>query len=223
MFKIPAKKWLSNIWIIQNSGICLYEESLMKTKIEPHLISAFLLSIINLGKELAEEDIQIIKFHNLKILFKKNEFFIVAMAISEQAPKRESEALLELIHDEFERRYKEILKSWSGDESIFADFSSYLESLIKKYSLEVELIRTQVNVKVEKRYGLSNVIKDWETYRKSFKNWEKWFIKDKEKDETLIKLKDGSKVSLFDKISEKMNEYAKKEKEKRNSKFTIKT
>ncbi|MBD3352087.1 MAG: hypothetical protein GF364_11425, partial [Candidatus Lokiarchaeota archaeon] len=137
-----AKKWLSNVWIIQEaSGICIFEQSFMNIDMSPDLISGFLIAMLNFGRELTEKDLKMISFNELRIKFKKSDDLIIAIAVLDNCNDTEAAALINLIAEEFKQRYVSLLEHFSGDTSQFDEFGLYTEKIIDKKALPIYFVR----------------------------------------------------------------------------------
>lgn len=140
-----ANDWLSNLWIISNnSGVCIFEGNYKEITMNADLISGFLVAMINFGKELADKDLKKIQFNDLKIAFKHNKLFIIAVAITENAREPDVQAFLNLIEVEFQSRYGQYLENFSGDVAVFSDFNLYVESLLNRKALAVVYVKDQI-------------------------------------------------------------------------------
>lgn len=138
-------EWLSNLWIINNnSGVCVFEGNYKEITMNADLISGFLVAMINFGKELADKDLKKIQFNDLKIAFRYNKLFIIAVAFTDNALDPEVQAFLKLIEDEFQSRYGKYLEDFSGDVTVFSDFNTYVEKILNRKALAVEYVKSQI-------------------------------------------------------------------------------
>ncbi len=147
---LEPEKWLSNLWIIEkNSGICIFEQSYMEVNMNSDLISGFLVAMLNFGKELANKDLQSIQFNDLKISFKEQEKYIIAIAITDNANSRDVESFMELIIKEFAEKYEDKLDNFHGQVDVFNDFGIFVENLVNKKALGMILLKSKVITAIE--------------------------------------------------------------------------
>lgn len=140
----PAK-WLSNLWIIEKeSGVCIFEQGFMEITTDPDLISGFLIAMLNFGKELNDNEIQAIQFDNLKIHFKSGDKYIMAIAVTGTASIIDVDNFLDLMTKEFEDKYSNKLIEWDNNISDFTEFGTYIEQIVNKKALSIELLKSAV-------------------------------------------------------------------------------
>jgi len=140
-----ASDWLSNIWIIhKENGVCIFEQNFKNIETNSDLITGFIVAILNFGKEIADKNLQSIVFAGLKIMISIYDRFIIALAIDEDAPELDVKMFLEIVYDEFEKRYGNFLLNFNGDVSIFSDFESFIETLINKKAIAIEFLKNKI-------------------------------------------------------------------------------
>ncbi|MHA1820314.1 MAG: hypothetical protein ACTSU2_15415 [Promethearchaeota archaeon] len=124
-------------WILQDSGIPFYHFKFKKDikSIDKNLVASFLLTIQNIIKLNANQNIQAINFKDSKILIlirnnNKNKIFFLARVPQNEKEKNVLKELNKLA-DIFLEDYRFILEDWDGDTSVFDGFENRLAYLMK--------------------------------------------------------------------------------------------
>lgn len=143
--EVEPAKWLSNLWVIDaQSGICIFEINFMDLKFEPDLVSGFLVAMMNFGRELADNEIQQIRFKNLSIYFLNQNNLLVTAAVKELGVNKQVDLFLETVLMEFSNQYKDALKNFQGDVSIFNNFRDFIEYMIQKQSVGIYFLKSKL-------------------------------------------------------------------------------
>ncbi|MHA1818909.1 MAG: hypothetical protein ACTSVC_00435 [Promethearchaeota archaeon] len=128
---------LEELWILEESGICLFNYS--KTQqIDPNLLSGFITAIRTMSLRLTNMTIDTISFKNMNFIIYKDGVLNLLFVLSTKKEnlKKTKKVLLKII-EEFKERYgKQIMSGWDHDTAIFSPFAEvvdeYFNSLIDK-------------------------------------------------------------------------------------------
>ncbi len=114
----------------KTSGISFCEFGLQDSELEPDLLSGFLSAIQSFGTELSKEDVPMkkIAYKNLEIELHAGEVSICALLANGQIRDHLS-SMLKQFSKEFETKYIDIAKSWSGDVTLFKDVKLIFEKI----------------------------------------------------------------------------------------------
>lgn len=124
------KIWLSNVWVIINdSGICCFEQNFKELNTNSDLITGFLYAMMNFGKEVADKDINTIKFDNLNFCFKIREKYVMTIAVTDDAKDQDVQLFLSQLIDIFDKDYLKFLDDWDMIVTHFDSFGNNVEEL----------------------------------------------------------------------------------------------
>jgi len=122
-------KMISKIFILAPGGLLCYYKCLTgKNVIEEDLIGGFLTAISNFAKELKGGEIRNINFRNFNFIYSYDtEFgYMFVIVIDIEDLEEEGRVKLEFMKSEFIKRYKQFLKDWNGNTSIFEQFDEFV-------------------------------------------------------------------------------------------------
>ncbi|MFX1409503.1 MAG: nitrilase-related carbon-nitrogen hydrolase [Promethearchaeota archaeon] len=118
------------IFIIAPGGVLCYSKDFFEQiDKDEEVISGFLKAISDFAKEIKGGDIKALIFRNFKLIYSYSiEFdFIFVIVIDKDDLEEEARIKVELMKKEFIVRYRSLLKNWTGNISIFKDFTNYIE------------------------------------------------------------------------------------------------
>lgn len=141
------------IFIIGPGGVlCCSKEFFSQFDVNEELISGFLQAISDFAEEISVGKIQILEFHNFKFVYSytTEQKFIIVMVIDKDDLESEARPKINLMKNEFIKRYEPILHNWNGDVSFFEDFKDFIEDNI--------YIPCKVLITGEKRVGKTTII-----------------------------------------------------------------
>ncbi len=124
---------ISQIFIIASGGkLCYSKNFLGQTNADSDIVSGFLTAFRDLAQELEAGEINSFNFHNFKFFYdhdaELNILFIIVIDIDDM--EKEARDKLELLKNEFLKRYREHLVNWRGNIKIFKEFDEYAEDHI---------------------------------------------------------------------------------------------
>ncbi|MFX1325484.1 MAG: hypothetical protein ACFE8N_11035 [Promethearchaeota archaeon] len=141
------------IFIIGPGGVlCCSKEYFSQFDVNEELISGFLQAISDFAEEISVGKIQVLEFHNFKFVYSytADQKFIVVMVIEKNDLESEARPKIDLMKNEFIKRYEPNLRNWSGDISVFEDFKQFIEDNI--------YIPCKVLITGEKGVGKTSII-----------------------------------------------------------------
>ena len=149
-------QWLSNIWLISNSGLCVFEQSYMKIQIDsPDQISGFILAMRDFAKAINSVEMKAMDFKGLKIYYRNSTKFFGVLATNDKPQIIESRKFLRFVTNEFEKQCGHLLiDDWDENTTIFDDFNGFIEEYVGKKSLHVKYFKNKISdindAKIEK-------------------------------------------------------------------------
>jgi hypothetical protein len=137
---------IDSIWILETcSGICIFEENYVdftKEGLPTDMVGSFLTALSTFADEAFVDRIQHIKFSNRKIIFRTSKYFFFVIAISDDEHVSESQFryISDKIIAKFNERYEAMFENqnWTGNVTIFRDFSTDLKEIVKKEPLKIK-------------------------------------------------------------------------------------
>ncbi|NHJ25284.1 MAG: hypothetical protein EAX89_11955 [Candidatus Lokiarchaeota archaeon] len=124
---------ISQVLIIAPGGILCYSKKFFnKFDQSEEIVSSLLAAISQFAKEIKAGEVQSLNFGNFKFIFdyEKEYDFIFVVIIDVNDFEEDTRSILQLIKDEFLRRYRPILKNWGGNRTIFENFTQFIEKNI---------------------------------------------------------------------------------------------
>ena len=117
-------------FVIASGGILCYSKTFFsQINIDADLESGFLTAISNFGQEIAGGEIRSLNFMNFNFIYSTEEefkcMFIIVTDIAD--PEDEVRIRLELLKNEFIKRYRRELDSWTGEITKFYEFDDFVE------------------------------------------------------------------------------------------------
>lgn len=124
---------ISKILIITSGGTLCYSKNFFsQIDIDEELISGFLTAISEFAQEIKGGKIKALSFRNFNYIYSYyNELdlmFILAIDIDDL--EEEARSKLELMKNEFVKRYRPVLENWMGNLGVFEDFDEFVEEHI---------------------------------------------------------------------------------------------
>ena len=145
---------INAIWILDRSGICMFEElykDITKDGIETGLILPFFAAINIFTRESFAKSIQHIKMQDLMFFFDSNEYNTIILSTNEdiELSDEQMKGLLTSILDRFKKKYeKDLKKDWNGELSMFEEFAWDLLEMIPQKPSSFKLMRAIPDEKV---------------------------------------------------------------------------
>jgi len=123
------------VYIIhQVSGVCVLYNKYGTIEFNEDLIAGFLTALKDFSKEVTggKGHIKVLDMviYNIHLVFKGG--ILIAAASDKRDSKEIAQNKLELLLDEFLKRYGEALESWSGDVRVFRDFNNFVDEILQK-------------------------------------------------------------------------------------------
>ncbi|MEM1658215.1 MAG: hypothetical protein QXK94_04190 [Candidatus Jordarchaeales archaeon] len=118
---------IHNVYIMRRSGECLVSRKYGSLEADDDLVTGFLSAILNFSEQIDGERVESIIMGNKKFVYTiMNDVIFIAYADKEDSVKES----LELLGQRFLEKYGDALKNWSGDKSIFEDFTSTMDEIL---------------------------------------------------------------------------------------------
>ncbi len=124
---------ISRILIIASGGLLCYTKTWgIETNVDSDLVSGFLMAISNFAKEIKGGEIKSLNFMNFNFLYEYDQeldcMFVIIIDIEDL--EDEARTKLTLMKAEFLTRYRDNLKNWTGDVTIFKKFDQFVEEQV---------------------------------------------------------------------------------------------
>ena len=124
---------ISRILIIASGGLLCYSKNFLGSDdIDDDLVSGFLTAVSNFAKEIRGGEIKALNFRNFNYIYSYDThldcMFVIVIDIND--PEDEARDKVELLKEEFVKRYRPKLEEWSGDVTIFENFNEFVEKNI---------------------------------------------------------------------------------------------
>jgi len=124
---------ISKVLIILSNGILCYSKTFFGyNHVDDDFISGFLAAILDISQKIGGGEIKSLNFRNFNIIYSYDDekycIFILLADIND--PEEEIREKLELMKNEFIKRYKNDLIYWDSDIAKFEEFDEYIEEKI---------------------------------------------------------------------------------------------
>ena len=133
------------IFIIGPGGIPCYSKNFFEQiDIEDSIISGFLTGISHFAKEIKGGEVKALIFKNFNFIYSYSIEFncIFVIVIDKDDLEEDARLKVELMKNEFVKRYQQYLKNWTGNVSVFESFDEFIE---KKIFIPPKIILTGEN------------------------------------------------------------------------------
>jgi hypothetical protein len=124
---------ISELWIVNDSGLCLFHDS-PELELDPFLFSGFITAINNISISKTTYEISDIEMKNHWLLFirdTKTDLLFIARS-KDLNNKKRIMSVLQQIHERFFKQFPpEMIEHWNGDLSVFKPFKQDLEGFFK--------------------------------------------------------------------------------------------
>lgn len=126
---------IHTIYIIhQISGVCVLYNKYGTIEFNEDLIAGFLTALKDFSKEVThgKGNIKVLDMvlYNIHLVFKGG---VLVAAASDKRDSREiAQNKLQIVLDEFIKKYSGVLENWSGDVRAFREFSGYVDEVLEK-------------------------------------------------------------------------------------------
>ncbi len=124
---------ISQVLIIAPGGILCYSKKFFnKFDQSEEIVSSLLAAISQFAKEIKAGEVQSLNFGNFKFIFdyEKEYDFIFVVIIDVNDFEEDTRSILQLIKNEFVRKYNSILKNWGGNRTIFENLTEFIDKNI---------------------------------------------------------------------------------------------
>ncbi|MHA1344327.1 MAG: GTPase domain-containing protein, partial [Promethearchaeota archaeon] len=122
---------ISKIFIIAAGGkLCYSKDFLGKNSFDNDLVSGFLSAFSDFAIELTAGEIKSLNFHNFNFVYEYDAVSkcMFVLVIDADDIEEEARAKIDLLKNEFLKRYGNELEHWTGNISIFKKFDEFTES-----------------------------------------------------------------------------------------------
>ncbi len=124
---------ISRLFVIASGGLLCYSKSFIgQEEFEDDLISGFLTAISNFAQEIKGGGIKALNFRNFNYVYsydtKYDCMFVLVTDINDI--EEEARIKVDLLKNEFVKRYDKYLEHWIGEVTIFEDFHGFVEENI---------------------------------------------------------------------------------------------
>jgi len=126
---------ISRIFVIASGGLLAYSKCFVETDestTDSDLISGFITAISNFAIEIKGGKINSLNFKNFNFVFAYDDdldcMFVIVIDIDDL--EDEAKVKVDLLKEEFIKRFGNILRNWSGEVSIFKEINEFVEDNI---------------------------------------------------------------------------------------------
>lgn len=124
---------ISKVLIIRANGILCYSKTLFgHEQIDDDFVSGFLTTFLDIAQKIGGGEIRSLNFRNFNIIYSYDDEKLCIFIIIADINDLENELMdnLELLKNEFIKRYKDDLINWDSDIAKFEDFDDFVEKRI---------------------------------------------------------------------------------------------
>ncbi len=120
-------------YVLLNSGEPLFHKDYGEKKVDESLFSGFLGAVYTFAKELGHSDIQTMEMGDAKFICEVSENLIFVVVVGKDEDEQEIKNFLGFASKNFINRFRDELKRWRGDVTVFRSFSEDLDILVEDY------------------------------------------------------------------------------------------
>ncbi|MFW9818685.1 MAG: hypothetical protein ACFFE5_03665 [Candidatus Thorarchaeota archaeon] len=124
---------ISEVLIIMSGGILCYSKTFFgHIEIDDNFVSEFFTAIHNISQQIGGGEIRSLNFRNFNIIYSYDDekYCIFTLLADINDPEEEIREKLELMINEFIKRYKKDIINWNSDISQFESFDEFVEEQI---------------------------------------------------------------------------------------------
>jgi hypothetical protein len=127
---------IQGLWVIDESGLCLFHESFNETvNQDPLVISGFLSAIFTFSQEIGQKRLELTETDDFRFVYTMKPPLLFVVAGAKQDSPDTLNRYLHQIKQDFFHHYEEIawqtfLKSQQGNYDVFEDYKSQLMKLL---------------------------------------------------------------------------------------------
>jgi hypothetical protein len=119
--------------ILLKSGEPLFHRVYGKEQVDESLFSGFLGAVYNFAQELGHGDIKTVEVGDARFVCEVSENLIFVAVVGKDDDEQELKNFLGFASRAFVNRFREELKTWRGNVSIFREFTQELDQLVEDY------------------------------------------------------------------------------------------
>ncbi len=119
--------------ILLKSGEPLFHRVYGKEQVDESLFSGFLGAVYNFAQELGHGDIKTVEVGDARFVCEVSENLIFVAVVGKDDDEQELKNFLGFASRAFVNRFREELKTWRGNVSIFREFTQELDHLVEDY------------------------------------------------------------------------------------------
>ncbi len=146
---------LQDLYVIKNTGECLYHKSFTENTFDPAIVSSFL-SAISMFSENLNEEAHLLETRSFRFVYHSLGELILVARVSRETPVHLVEEKLEQIAQSLKKRIKFDSRSFDGSVTEFNKLDREVETRAKE-TLETEKLKLEVNPRVRTWVGRNDV------------------------------------------------------------------
>ena len=123
------------MYIIHESGICLFEKVYSQDPVNKDLFSGYIKALISFAREITNDKITEVKMEKRTIYYEVKGDLLVTVVTSPNIPRKKLSFVFECILDKFSSRYQELLNHNILTREPFESFSKDLDVLLIQFGL----------------------------------------------------------------------------------------
>ncbi|MEM2134908.1 MAG: hypothetical protein QXG44_08655 [Candidatus Jordarchaeaceae archaeon] len=122
--------------ILLKSGEPLFHRVYGKEQVDESLFSGFLGAVYNFARELGHGDIKTVEVGDARFVCEVSENLIFVAVVGKDDDEQELKNFLGFASKAFVNRFKEELKTWHGNVTVFRPFTQELDHLVEDYQMK---------------------------------------------------------------------------------------
>jgi hypothetical protein len=123
---------IRSVFIIHESGLCLFSRSYSDDSQDIDLFSGFLVAVSSFAKNMIGEKINEIRMEQHTILYESKKSIVLALVTSEKKiSNRKISTIMRRIHNNFIEQYHDFLEQDIIEPNLFRGFSTTIDSILQ--------------------------------------------------------------------------------------------
>ncbi len=127
---------MKRILIVSEHGVPVFDYK-EYSRGDEVLVSGLITAILRFVEEIEKEKLSRVMLEESQFLLKTQDAFIFVFQISDQMPEEYAEYVSSCISDNFVENYKEYMKKFRGDVSVFRDFQEKCKEILLQCGIEI--------------------------------------------------------------------------------------
>ena len=126
---IEASYLIKSVYIIHESGICLFEKVYSQNPVNKDLFSGYIKAMISFAREITNDKIMEVKMEKRNIYYEVKGDLLVTIVTSPKIPRKKLSFVFQCILTQFQERFREFLNHNILTREPFKSFSNDLDIL----------------------------------------------------------------------------------------------